>query len=689
MFDLYADIVLRLPLRQTFTYLIPPELSETAAVGMRVKVSFRNRQEEGVIMAIHRQTPEYEVLPLLALIDPAPLLTPDQLELAGWMSDYYLAGMGECVYKMFPQGRRYPKKVKEQRRETPVPEHDLNDEQAAVYNQVSALLAKIPTPDKTSSASVASVSAVVGGTAAEKISEKGRGVHLVHGVTGSGKTEIYIHLIMACLERNLGAILLVPEISLTVQLIERLEFVFKDRLALLHSALKKSQRFGGYVALLRGEKTVAVGTRSAIFAPVPDLSLIIMDEEHDSSYKEHSAPRYHARQIAYRRLEKTGGVLLLSSATPAVETTYNARRGQEGFAYHRLIKRATGAQLPEVTPIQVESPDIPISGRLVNELDENRRAGRQSILLLNRRGYYPYLYCTSCEESQSCPNCSVTLNLHRDGSLICHYCSYKRFDQGRCINCGAATVRLGSGTQKLEEYLFNLFPDVKLERLDTDTAARKDVVQESIGRLLRGELDILMGTQMIAKGLDAPNVTLVGVLQADQGLNMPDFRAAERTFSLLTQVAGRAGRGDLQGRVFFEVMNPENQIINFARHQDYDGFYAEEINNRREAMYPPFCRIIRLLFRSENEKNARNAAQGLADILVSEFKDITDGKPIVLGPAPAPIARLHNQFRFHIVLKTLRPNFLRRIIDKNLVRIHKLKKNDTYLEIDFDPVDMF
>lgn len=659
MFDRYADVAVRLPISGTFTYRVPAEMYDAVRPGLRVQVSFRNRDEEAVICAVHGNAPDFEVLPLTKLIDSEPILTEYQLQLGFWMADYYLAGPGECLGKMFPAGRRYPKRLEKRASAPGAPNHVLNREQDAAYRSIVA-------------------------------AQPGQGAHLIHGVTGSGKTEVYIHLILDALKRGRGALLLVPEITLTVQLIERLRSVFGDELALLHSALGGSERFGSYVHVLRGDQTIAVGTRSAVFAPVRDPGVIILDEEHDGSYKEHSAPRYDARQIAHKRAADHGAHLVLGSATPRIETAYHARAMSESthFHYYALSGRATGAELPDVRLTKITSGDAPVSGDTLNELEKNLKDGRQTILLLNRRGYHPFVYCATCERTESCPNCSVALNLHRDQRLLCHYCAYEREYRGQCSNCGGPARPVGSGTQKLEEFLLNLYPDARLERLDTDAATKRHAVRDCIRRLIDGEIDILLGTQMIAKGLDAPNVTLVSVLQADHGFAMPDFRAAERTFSLLTQVAGRAGRGEHRGRVIFECLNPANPVLHHAARQDYEAFYREEVVMRKAAAYPPFTRIVRLLYRGEDEGAVRTAADRLAGRLRRAPDLLGEDHTSLLGPAPAPLEKLHNQYRYHMILKTGRMRRLREILSDVLAAERGSGSGKLHLEVDFDPVDL-
>ncbi len=660
MFQRFVDVAVRLPVHQAFTYELPAHLSDSVELGQLISVTLRGRPEEAIVTAIHQNAPGFATRSVDETISQGSLVSEEQIQLAAWMSEQYLAGPGECLFKMFPSGRR-PGKL----RAVKTPEATrpaLNADQQKAFESIAGHLAA-------------------------RSSERPP-VHVLHGITGSGKTEVYIRVIRKARELGRGAVLLVPEIALTVQLIARLREVFGDELVLLHSGLRKSERLAGYLALLRGERAIAVGTRSAVFAPVANPGVFILDEEHDGSYKEHSAPRYHARQIAYHRAETNGAVLVLGSATPAVETRYHAEHSQD-FFYHPLPKRATGAPLPPVSIVRLPAPDVPISGELLRELESTIGAGHQALLLLNRRGYHPFLYCAACSKSIQCNNCSVTLNLHRDGRLVCHYCGLTRAGNNRCDTCGGPLRRLGSGTQKLEEYILNLYSEWRVERLDSDSASRANVVETAVGRLLAGELDVLLGTQMIAKGLDAPNVTLVGVLQADLGLSQPDFRAGERTFALLTQVAGRAGRAEHRGRVIFEVLNPKSPVVEQAARHDYGEFYAQELAMRRAALYPPFCRIVRLLCRSAEQEHASAGASAVAAILEEVYRSATPPtRPLMLGPAPAPLERLHGQYRMHVVLKTTNLAEVRRVIAGQWDRMRAQLRADAYLEIDFDPTDL-
>jgi len=629
--------------------------------GMRIEAPFHGSLNEGIVCEITREAPDVEIFDITRTVDTVPVLTSYQIELASWMAEHYMASLGESLYKMLPAGRRQPAAHRKTKTQAAA-RHVLNEEQAKVFGIIKE---------------------EIGADHGGKVP-----VHLIHGITGSGKTEIYIHLILETLARGKGAILLVPEISLTVQMVSRLEEVFRGDLALLHSALTGSVRFGGYISLLRQEKRIAGGTRSAVFAPVKDPGIIIIDEEHDGSYREHSAPRYDARQVAWKRCQDQGAILVLGSATPRLESRAYALRNPQ--FYHTLAGRATGARLAKVEIVPSSANDIPVSPLLADRIDSCLKKKEQVLLLLNRRGYIPYLYCKSCQLSLSCPNCSVTLNLHNNGMLVCHYCSFSRPDNGLCDRCGSKVRKLGSGTQKLEEYLLRLFPDIILERLDTDSSAYEDV-SNAIRRFVDGEIQILVGTQMIAKGLDAPNVTLVGVLQADQGLYMPDFRAAERTFSLLTQVAGRSGRGSVSGSAIFEALNPENPILQYAARQDYEAFYDDEIKNRKALLYPPFSRVLRLLVRSEEESESQKQTERLAGLLKDRlrFQDPATGLlPQILGPVPAPIFKIHGQYRSHLIIKTDRMNDLRSALYKLTDDFKKSLGEKSHLEIDFDAVDL-
>ncbi len=642
MFQRFADVWPGLPIAESFTYRVPGSMIEAVRPGTIVRVPFRGKIEMAVVVREHGEEPSIKTEEI-SWAGPV-VVNERQIDLAAWVSRQYFSGPGEAIFKMFPDPparRGAQKNKKDQEFKTA---HTLNAEQRAAFDAISS----------------------------SRGQELARRIHLLEGITGSGKTEVYIHLIESVLRSGGCAMFIVPEISLTIQALARLRAAFGDEIALLHSGMRPAERWQSYESLLTGRRRITMGTRSAVFSPLaPDL--IIIDEEHDGSYKEHSAPRYDARSVALEIAKREGSIVVLGSATPRLESRSAAQR-------HVLSSRATGADLSQVEI--VPATESHLSPTLFAAMKEALSRKERVLLLLNRRGYFPYLYCKTCRKTIECPNCSVTLPLHRDGILKCHYCGYSRRDDGKCDRCASPVKRLGMGTQRMEEVLLGLFPEARVERIDTDSA-RGTAVQDCIARFLSGEIDILVGTQMIAKGLDSPDVTVVGVLKADQGLAMPDFRSAERTFALLTQVAGRAGRGAKQGRVFFEALDAEHPILELARHQDYEAFYSREIEDRREAEYPPFCRLIRLLVRSEDEARSEQEA----DRLHAMLEAVADSETKILGPAPAPIYRVNEQYRNHILIKT---RDFERVHDR-LAEIlpefrRTLKKG--YLEIDVDPVDL-
>ena len=666
MFISYVDLLFNLPLRQSYTYQVPEEFLDKVKVGIRVQVKFGERTKlcTAIIESIHKIEKAEKILPIIKLIDPEPLINAEQIALAYWISENYLCSTGEALFIMFPKGKEVKRISPKAQGETKII-YELNSSQKAIYKKIKNDLKK-------------------------KSQRKKPPIHLLHGITGSGKTEIYIHLIHNAISLNYTALLLVPEISLTVQLIQRLEQVFINQLALLHSGLKPKQRFQSYLEIIRKEKKIVIGTRSAVFAPLTNIGLIIIDEEHDSSFKENSTPRYDARQIALKRAESHNASLVLGSATPRLETTYYARNSLMSFTYHSLTHRAKGQGLPEVYLAKVDSPDSIIGDKLLAELDENIKRKEQSILLLNRRGYFPQVYCLESKTVELCPSCAVSLNLHRNGQLKCHYCGYQRHYDGFASD-GGETRLVGTGTQKLEDFLLHKFPEVRIERLDSDIIDKQNVLKDTLLRFIGGEIDILIGTQVIARGLDAPRVSLVGVLQAEKGLYLPDFRATEKTFSLLTQVAGRAGRSNIKGRVIFECYNPQNPVIQAAALHNYEKFYQMDIPFRKATFYPPFSRLVRLVCRGIEQKRIQNFMQKLGLLIEERFQDeAKDSQRIeILGPAPASIEKIHNKFREHILIKTNSMQTVRKILKEILFEKSELTTHALdYLEIDLDPLDM-
>lgn len=476
---------------------------------------------------------------------------------------------------------------------------------------------------------------------------------LLEGVTGSGKTEVYLQVIDEVLQRGKTAIMLVPEISLTPQVTNRFIARFGDQVAILHSGLSDGEKYDQWRKIERGEAQVVVGARSAVFAPLKNLGAIIIDEEHEASYKQDSSPRYHARDVALLRARYNQAVLVLGSATPSLESRARASRGV--YQFLELTQRANPlAKIPEVTVVdfrdyigqQEASNFTPV---LVEAIRERLERKDQVVLMLNRRGYSSFVMCRECGTVDTCPNCDISLTLHMDTKTMnCHYCGFTKGIPHSCPNCQSRSIRYyGTGTQKAYDELEELFPEARILRMDVDTTRKKGSHEKLLEQFGAGKADILLGTQMIAKGLDFPNVTLVGVLNADTALNLPDFRSSERTFQLLTQVAGRAGRADKEGQVYIQTYNPQHYAIRFAQQQDYEGFYAYEMGIRRSLGYPPYYYTVGITLSHKSEEEVVRKAYQVMDILRKELTD----KVQLLGPTPKPIARTHNLYHYQILIK--------------------------------------
>ncbi len=481
-------------------------------------------------------------------------------------------------------------------------------------------------------------------------------VYLLHGITGSGKTEVFLNCIENALSDNKTAIVLVPEISLTPQMVTRFVSRFGKKIAVLHSGLSLGERADEYKRIKRGEATVVVGARSAIFAPLKNIGIIVIDEEHETSYKAENAPTYHAREIALYRAGKHRATCILASATPSVESFYRAKQGE--YTLLTLSHRATGANLPEIIVSDMRE-EIKNGNRscigttLLEEMKKNQLSGEQTILFLNRRGFSTFVSCRSCGYVAKCKNCDITLTHHKTrNTLTCHYCGYTEKKPTVCPECGSPYIKeFGTGTQKVEEEINKIFPDASVIRMDMDTTGAKNSHQSLLSKFEEEKTDILLGTQMVSKGLDFPDVTLVGVLAADQSLGIDDFRANERTFNLITQVCGRAGRGEKRGRAVIQTYMPENITLELAKNQDYISFYNEEIGIRKHLNFPPFCDIVSLLLTSESEIALTEYSKTIArDLHRVMTKELVDGFEI-LGPAPASIPKISGKYRQRIWVK--------------------------------------
>lgn len=511
---------------------------------------------------------------------------------------------------------------------------------------------------------------------------------LLFGVTGSGKTEVYLHAIDQARAEGRTAALLVPEISLTAQVAAAVRRRLGDQVAILHSALSDGERFDEWERVRRGDADVVVGPRSALFAPLKDPALIILDEEHDGSYKQGTVPRYHARDVAQERARLSGGCVVLGSATPSVESFYAAQTGR--YQLLELPERVRQRPLPTVqlVDLRAEAGARPgsVFGALLEDSIRRRLAEREQVILfLNRRGYSSFVLCRDCGFVPRCPNCDVSLTLHRHqvGVLLCHYCEYTRRAPEACVRCKGPRVRqFGIGTQRVEDAVKELFPGARVARLDRDSVATKDAHSRIVNQVHAGEVDILVGTQMVTKGFDFPGVTLVGVVTADVALNMPDFRASERAFQLLTQVSGRAGRGDRPGEVVVQTFSPEHPSIQAASRHDYRGFYSQEIRNREELGYPPFGSLARLLVAHPEEAVARSRIDAAAEIVAPAAEKL---EVEVRGPAPCPLARLKDRYRFHMLLKAPARPAVRALLDEVWPQVQKRVGG---VVVDVEPVDL-
>lgn len=706
--SLFAEVVFNRPLEQSFTYGIPRQLEGQVQPGVRVKVPLGrgNRPAVGYCVAVSGQAPAYAVKPILAVIDDKPLLTAPLLKLTRWMADYYFCTWGQVLDAIVPAGAKAGVGLRQKLFVEPIPEdrlpippprltsrqraalEALRNEPSAVEIRVLAerlgcgasviqqliqkglargfkqeVEATRPGPETHEAAESTPVLNAdqhqVHAVLSEAIARGGFQPFLLHGVTGSGKTEIYLRAIEQCVGQGQEALVLVPEISLTPQTIERFRGRFR-RVAVLHSHLSDSDRGRYWRQIAAGEVQVIVGARSAVFAPTRRLGLIVVDEEHESSFKQETTPRYHARDVAVMRARLEGIPIILGSATPSLESWHNARRGR--YRLLSLPRRVLDLPMPTVQLIDLRhepparGPYRAISPTLERAMRETLDRGGQIILLLNRRGFSTFLLCPACGEAMKCRFCDVALTHHRDRDvLLCHYCGYEQQPPERCPHCGLRQMRfLGVGTEKLEAELAQKFPGVPALRMDSDSMRRSGAHARAFEAFRRGEVRILFGTQMIAKGLDFPNVTLVGVIHADIALHIPDFRSAERTFQLLAQVAGRTGRGPAGGMVLVQTFNPEQPCIQLAARHDFPAFADTELRHRKELGYPPFSRLVRILLRGKEADVVRQEADRLAEAFRHQLLRLTSRKASVriLGPAETPVARLMGYYRYHFQVQS-------------------------------------
>ncbi|HZS08653.1 MAG TPA: primosomal protein N' [Blastocatellia bacterium] len=524
-----------------------------------------------------------------------------------------------------------------------------------------------------------------------KLDEGRYAAFLLHGVTGSGKTEVYIRAMRAALEKGKTALMLVPEISLTPMFARRLSAHFGDAVAILHSSLSEGERLDEWNRMRRGEARVCIGARSAVFTPLENIGLIIVDEEHESAYKQDESPRYHGRDTAIVRALKADAVVILGSATPSMESFYNAQMGK--YQYVEMKERIGGRDLAKVEVVdmrevfQRHGKQQVFSDEMKEAIRENHERGKQTLVLLNRRGYSTFLLCRSCGHRAACPNCDVTLTYHKsEARLTCHYCGHQERVPRSCQNCdGAFIYYVGEGTEQIEALLKEMYPQMRIARLDRDTTRKRGAFERLLGQFAIGDLDLMVGTQMIAKGHDFHNVTLVCVISVDAGLSIPDFRSAERTFQLLTQVAGRAGRGEEPGRVVLQSYHPEHYALRYARDQVYEKFYEHEIHFRQEMRYPPFVALINVLVHHSEYAKAATVAAEFARLLKTAD---AERALRILGPAPAPLSRIKGEHRLQVLIKTKNRRVAREALDAAMLGLKEAGYDLRMLNVEVDPVSL-
>ncbi len=732
---MFVKVAIPIPKDRAFDYAVPTQMEEDVAIGKRVLVPFGNKGQTGCIVGVTAVTEIENPKEIIDILDQQPLFDDRDLAFYSWTADYYLYPLGKVLGEILPglKDRRArtekvaaasgsassttEKLTKKQRLLLKILQEETEVSVAGLCQRLGNVRSTLAAIAKKGLARITDKGAgcplppclTVGepsGRPAANLSQEAalQEIHgnlrtgqfqtvLLHGVTGSGKTEVYLQAMEEVRRRRGGVIYLVPEIALTPQLLTRLKERFgNENIAVLHSGVSRSVRYDQWQRLRRGEMHMAVGVRSALFAPVRDLRLIIVDEEHDASYKQDDRLPYNARDLAIVKGRLHGATVVLGSATPAVQTCFNARIGK--FSCLTMPGRIADRPLPPVEIVDMkmekalhgEKTFTIFSRRLAAAIGETLDRKQQVMLLLNRRGYHTFQICRDCGHPLKCRNCEVSLTQHaREGVWKCHYCDYTLAGELVCSRCKSANIgAYGMGTERLEEEITNRFPAARIRRMDSDTMDRKGAHEQLLHALGQDRVDILVGTQMISKGHDFPNVTLVGVILADTSLNLPDFRAAERTFQLLTQVSGRGGRGDVPGQVIIQTFNPNHYAIQKARDHDYDGFYAEEISLRQSLFYPPFSRLIHLrvscIHRDKGEEGSKSLAAKARELLkLARVRGTVE----IVGPAEAPLFRLRGRYRWQLLLKGDDSRFLHALTRDILGGFHF---PGVQVKVDVDPV---
>lgn len=725
---MYADVLVQYGVKSldhTFTYHIPDELISELTVGMKVLVPFGSKEINGFVVNISNSIPEIEVKDIKSIITKELKLNEELMELGKYLSSKTLCTLIAAYQTMLPTSLKInnSKETYELKRKTiyldvetqEIEEYiEKNKRSRAQIETLEYLLENGSTLKSELNASAVKKLLSVGlikertesiyridpGIAYEeenklndeqsKCFEEIRNsfnqenVFLLHGVTGSGKTEVYMHLVSEVIKKDKCAIVLVPEISLTTQIVKRFYSRFGSDVAIFHSNLSDGEKFDEYKKIENGNVHIVVGTRSAIFTPINNIGLIIIDEEHSSNYKQDNNPRYHAIDIAKWRAHYHECPVILGSATPSLETMARAEKGV--YKYLSLTKRIGNSKLPKIKIIDMQpefrKKNMILSEELQIDIMNTLKRKEMVMILLNRRGYSTIITCASCGFTYKCPHCDITLTYHKTSNhLRCHYCGYTVINSNVCPNCHEDAIRdYGLGTEKLESYIKELYPSYRIVRMDADTTTRKGSHEKIINDIENGEYDIIIGTQMISKGFDFKRVTLVGIINADESLNIPDFRSGENTFSLLSQVSGRAGRSDLSGSVVIQTFNPDNKTLNFVAKHDYMSNYKYEMDIRKKLKYPPYYYLVSLKVISKDYSSASKEATKVAEYLRKHLSNTT----IILGPSTANVFKINNYYRFQIVIKYRFDDKLMGVL-KFIDNQYILNKT-TNIEIDIDPI---
>jgi len=740
----YVRVIIDRAIRRELDYAVPEGLLNRVGVGSRVRVPFREKSALATVVAVTEQSEAKGIRLIEAVVGEAPILSEQLLELGRWIGAYYCCPIETVMRSLLPQvirraeigwkkqlfvqpGRKIDNEALEKLRKRAPRQAELLEailrleapirasqllRQTSLDNQTLRALVKrglvelreeaIVRDPHADEQFIATSNLILNQEQTHALKEIALALDspekarpfLLHGVTGSGKTEIYLQAIRAALERGHTAIVLVPEISLTPQTVERFKGRFadmQDAVAVLHSHLSEGERHDEWHKIHSGRARIVIGARSAVFAPLKDLGLIVVDEEHETTYKQEEAPRYHARDVAIVRAKIEKCVAVLGSATPSLESYHNAVIGK--YRLVTLTQRIDEKQMPLMRIVDLrqerrkEKAATILSEKLRAAIGDRMEKREQTILFLNRRGFSTSLLCSNCGEARNCPNCSVALTYHRHpavpGRLSCHLCGHTAAVPKKCPACGKdALIYAGFGTEKVEATVSQIFPKAAVSRMDADSMTRKEAYRETLRNFRTGNIDILVGTQMIAKGLHFPNVTLVGIINADLALHLPDFRAGERTFQLLTQVAGRAGRGETSGEVFVQTYTPFSPSIQFARHHDFAGYFQQELEFRERCNFPPFKHAILITARSAHEGRAKLSAETLRRRLKEALPE-----EFILGDAtPAPLEKLQGQFRFHILIRGEAIMRLSRLVRETLDKLPF--PEDVTVTVDVDPYQL-